>query len=93
MNSVHVYHLYKLCLCFIEGRTLPKLPTRDIKTGSDQYGVFPKGTKVRGQPSEKDPFSMKETHPRRTETPRHERDGPRHPQGFRQICSKKKFVN
>ena len=45
---------------------------------------------VRGQLSEKGPFSMKETHPGRNEMPKHKRGSPRQPQGSKQICS---FVN
>ena len=87
MNSVHVYHMYKMCLCFAEGRILPKLPLRDIEVHGDWSRVFPKGMKVRGWPSKMDPFSMEETHSRRTEIPRHERGCPRHPWGPRQIWS------
>ena len=82
-SSVHVYHLDELCLCFIEGGTLPKLPPWGIDACGDQHRVLLKGTKVRSQLSRKDPFSEKEIlhHPRMTETPRKERGGPRHPQG------------
>ena len=83
--------LYKLCLCYIQGRTLPKLPLRDTEVHGDWSRVFPWGTRVRGWLSEKDPFSKKETHPWRTEKPRHERGSPRHPQESRQICSMKQF--
>ena len=55
-NFVHVYHLDKLCLCFNEGRTLPKLPPWGTEACGDWYGVFPKGTNVRIWPSKKDPF-------------------------------------
>ena len=96
MNSVHVYHLsvhmhhlYKLCLCHSEVRTLPKLPSRGLKVFGDWSSVFPEGKKLRGQPSKKDHFSMKETHLERSEMPRHERGCPRHPWGSRKICSKK----
>ena len=93
MISVHVYHLCKLCLCHSEGRTLPKLPLRDINIHGDWSRVFPGGMMVRGQLSMKDPSSAKETHPRRTDMPKQERGIPRHPWGSKQICSINSFVN
>ena len=94
MNSVHVHHLYKHCLYFLEGRTLPKLPLWDIKIHDDQSGVLPKGAKVRGWLSEKDLFSTKETHPRRTEIPRHKKGSPRHPKDPSRFAAKQKsFMN
>ena len=68
---LYVHYQYKLYQLMKE-RTLPNLPLGDIKDSVKWSSVFPGGTKARGQLSEK------ETHPRRTVTPK-ERGSLRHP--------------
>ena len=82
-DSIHGHYQYELWLCTKE-RTLPNLPTWDMEVHGEQSSVFPGRTMVRGW------ISKKETHPRRTATPKPKRCSPIHSQGFKQICS---FVN
>ena len=47
----------------------------------------PRGNDGKRLTVQEGPFSVKETHPRRTEMPEHKRGSPRHPWGSKQVCS------